>query len=555
MSDKYAFGKTNIVGQMAESTVRAESDVNQPAHVEVEAPIMAILQTQAARINNILDDTRESIRELYSKRMKEEIYAEYEKAAAAHKEEVRADLIQKLTPEIKASLKAQYAIQAKDEAAAETSRLRAALKAQIEFRLIEELRPDVVAKLRVELTEPVKEELRQELTAKRQNDEYDDNEEHRYRQQGQYHRDGHYDDHSEYQDEEHRIRHQDQHSCDGHRDDHSEHQDDEYDDKEEHQNRQQDQRSRDGHRDNRSGYQEDEYDDKEHHQNPQQDQHNRDCHREDHSRSPEQLNRDGQPLDYPSLSNHNEDLSFPGKQVNEEQQEAPPSFAFQGVKRSRLEQEYDEDDFWGRSPKRARISGYRAGEEELNIFGDGVEEEASSSNGSEEENDDNCDTTDHVSEAQEDKENIPPSSAYQGIKRSRFEEESEEEDVWGRSPKRMRLSSYGEEEEEEEDEWSGNRTEEEEGAKWDDDAAELEEEMKGSNTHGSSKENPIDLVDSDSENEAILEPAARWDPFLDVSNDQGYAPRQALPPDMLSRLPARMGQYAHAESDGTENFP
>ena len=529
MNDKYAFGKTNTVGQTAESTGRAEFDMNQPDHVEVEAPIMAILQTQAARINNILDETRKSIRELYSKRMKEEIYAEYEKVAAAHKEEVRVDLIQKLTPEIKASLKAQYAIQAKDEAAAELLRLRAALKTQIEFRLIEELRPDVVAKLRVELTEPVKEELRQELTAKRQDakpqdDEYNDNEEHRYRQQGQYRRDGHCDDRSEYQDEEHRMCQQDQHGSDGHHDDHPEYQDDEYDDKKEH-------------------------------QILQQDQHSRDCHGEDHSRSLEQLNRDEQPIDYSSLFKHNEDLSFPSKQGNEVQQEAPPSFAFRGVKRSRLEQEYDEDDFRGRSPKRARISGYRTGEEELDIFGDGVEEEGISSNGSEEENDDNCDTTDHVSEAQEDKENIPPSSAYQGIKRSRFEEESEEEDVWGRSPKRIRLSSFGEEEEEEEDEWSGNGTEEEEGAKCDDDAAEHEEEMEGFNTRGYSKENPIDLVDSDSENEAILESAARWDPFLDVSSDQGYAPRQALPPDMLSRLPARTGQYAPAKSDGTENLP
>ncbi|MCJ1466385.1 hypothetical protein MMC07_005004 [Pseudocyphellaria aurata] len=56
---------------------------------------MAILATQTALMAKILEDTKASLRQVFAEQIKEEIYAEYDKTAAAHREEIRAELIQK----------------------------------------------------------------------------------------------------------------------------------------------------------------------------------------------------------------------------------------------------------------------------------------------------------------------------------------------------------------------------------------------------------------------------------------------------------------------------
>ena len=157
--------------KIAKTAVRAVIELKQREHIEVEARAMSILEMQTALMDKIAADAKESLREVYAKQMKEEIYAQYDKTAVAHKEAVESELIKQLSPEIKTSLKMQYAAQAKieitkqldEELRSEHKELRAALKHEVESKLTEELRPEVKTTLRAELTEQVKEELRKEL--------------------------------------------------------------------------------------------------------------------------------------------------------------------------------------------------------------------------------------------------------------------------------------------------------------------------------------------------------------------------------------------------------
>ncbi|MCJ1266931.1 hypothetical protein MMC22_006816 [Lobaria immixta] len=159
--------------EIAKNAFRAELELKQHEHVEAEARRMAILETQTTLMNKIVEDTKESLREVYAKQMKEEIYAQYDKTAAAHREEVKSELVKQLTPEIKALLETQYAAHTKDEATkqldqsvrSESIRLATTLKSEVESKLTEELGPEVKTMLRAELTEPIKEELRRELKA------------------------------------------------------------------------------------------------------------------------------------------------------------------------------------------------------------------------------------------------------------------------------------------------------------------------------------------------------------------------------------------------------
>lgn len=308
MANKYVFGVTNTIGApfvytpeqsqsrscqakgrrsdnaLDENEVRVELEVNHRESVDAEARTAAILELQNSLMNKVLEDTKESPREVYAKQIMQEVFAQYQKTDAAHKEEVRLQLVEQLTPEVKAMLRA-------------------------------------------ELTDQVKEELRQELKAN-------------------YH--------------------------------------------------------------------------------------------------------------------HDEDLSFSGEQgketdhVDDVEDEASPSAASQGVKRSRLEQEYDEDDFRGRSPKKPRISEYGGEEddEEENEDEDENEEEDEWKEKDEEENEDEeegkgdddeqGDTTAHVGEVQE---KAPTSPNLRGVKRSRIEEESGEENNRERGPRGRAFSSSGEEHE------------------------------------------------------------------------------------------------------------
>lgn len=233
---------------------------------------MAILEAQTTLMSKIVEDTRETLSEVFAKEMKDKIYAQYDKTAAAHREEVKSELVKQLTPGIKASLKARYTARAMDE-------VRKEVRSEFELELIKKFNPEVKTLLRAKLVDTVKEELRQELKAKiyldLENHDRDDDGNRRYRQR-----------------------------------DYLSH------------------------------------------------------HRHSRSRSPKRVDRDEQAAYHPSRISYDEDTWFPTQQDDEietiykVQENSLPSLAFRGVKRSRIEQEYDEDDYLGCSSKRACISGF-----------------------------------------------------------------------------------------------------------------------------------------------------------------------------------------------------
>ncbi|MCJ1470310.1 hypothetical protein MMC07_008955 [Pseudocyphellaria aurata] len=157
--------------EIAKVAIRAELEMQQQEHVEVEARTIAIVGLQTALMNKIVEDTRDSLREVYAKQIKDEIYAQYNKTAAAHKEEVKSELVKQLTPEIMASLKAQYAAEVKvqvgkqrdEELRSKSISPSPTLNREVQLKLREELTPEVKATLRAELTEPIKQALRKEL--------------------------------------------------------------------------------------------------------------------------------------------------------------------------------------------------------------------------------------------------------------------------------------------------------------------------------------------------------------------------------------------------------
>lgn len=674
--------------EIAKIAIRAELEVKQREHVEVEARTIAILELQTALMNKIVEDTRESLREVHAKQIKDEIYAQYNKTAAAHKEEVKSELVKQLTPEIMALLKAQYAAEANfqvdkqrdEELRSESIRPSPTLEREVELKLMEELIPEVKATLRAELTEPIKQELRKELRAEvyadRENVAIDCEIETRprlmpeliptveatmRRELQDQTREETRADLTEIQtqfelDQKRRLisdsqpsigaklsqrltanltplikaelrdelldegalksdlledlklqieeflmtqythkfgragavrltpedqmqnelwtnleaalkndlfeeilpqivsilvehfsimlgqiigmklapdaqkTHSDEMNCletdksvyDGptdcdlryHVNDHYDdqydngahrYQGDDHDDSEDH------------------DFQAGDYGDSEEHRHCQQvqDSPNRDC--DDRFRSSNRPNRDEQPSYQLSQVYQDEDLSYSGKEsdksdhVDEVQDEAPPSSASRGVKRSRIEEEYDEDDYRGRNLKRERISSY-GGEEDLSIPGE------------------QCDETDQVDEVQEE---TPRSIASPGVKRSRIKQEYDEDDYWGHFPTKARISVYGGEAEDR------------------DSGEEMGETGREADTRGSSKEDAIDLADSESESESESEaiapkvaiPVTRRGPFLDDSDDEGNLQDESMLLGMLAAHPASTGQDTEQDTE------
>lgn len=124
-----------------------------------------------------------------------------------------------------------------------------------------------------------------------------------------------------------------------------------------------------------------------------------------------------------------------GCPVDEVLGEAPPSSTFRGVKRSR-EQEDDQDSLLGLRPKRTLVSFYE--EEEIEGQGRGKSDAYGSSFEDAIDLDSEFETEAFATPIAAP---VPPLSALRGIKRS-FEQAFDEEDNWGRSPKRARTSCY-----------------------------------------------------------------------------------------------------------------
>lgn len=159
-STKYAFGKTNLPGNLAEfvmpARLSASTATSQVEAVEAERRKASIISTQASLIAQVVKDTEQQLRAELTKEVKEDVAKKYATIASQHKEEVKAELINSLTPEIKATLRAEYESQVKQE-------LYLKLQKEVKDTLYQDLEPSVRASLKEDLRDSVREELRNEL--------------------------------------------------------------------------------------------------------------------------------------------------------------------------------------------------------------------------------------------------------------------------------------------------------------------------------------------------------------------------------------------------------
>lgn len=100
--------------EIAKSLARAAFEAKQHELVEEEARKIASSEAQTALMDKT-QKTTASPRNKYPTQTREKFYARHDKTAAAHKQEMKLELLKRSNPEIMAALSARYAVQAKDE--------------------------------------------------------------------------------------------------------------------------------------------------------------------------------------------------------------------------------------------------------------------------------------------------------------------------------------------------------------------------------------------------------------------------------------------------------
>ncbi len=160
--------------EAAKTECRVQAVERQREYLAAEARISDIVDAQQSLMAKVVVDVQETIREEYSKQMKDEVGALHHETLAARKNELEAELTEQLKPKVIADLEAQWEEPIKEELVqnfnAKLQNEFTKLQSSLRDEVISDLRPAVIAKLREELTEPViailKEELAEPIVAK-----------------------------------------------------------------------------------------------------------------------------------------------------------------------------------------------------------------------------------------------------------------------------------------------------------------------------------------------------------------------------------------------------
>lgn len=150
-----------------EITMRNEMD--QRELLDAKARSSDILTTQHSLMAKLVEDVKQNLKEAYSKEIREEVLAHYQRSTRALKEEAKSEFIKQIAPDVKAELRLELREEAKEEAVEELNeelrsefiKLKANLKSEVTSTLRAELSAEVRMELKAIYTDSIKDELRE----------------------------------------------------------------------------------------------------------------------------------------------------------------------------------------------------------------------------------------------------------------------------------------------------------------------------------------------------------------------------------------------------------
>lgn len=153
-----------------EITMRNEMD--QRELLDAKARSSDILTTQHSLMAKLVEDVRQNLKEAFSKEIREEVLAHYQRSSRAlkeeAKEEAKSEYIKQIASDVKAELRLELREEAKEEAVLELNeelrsefiKLKAHLKGEVTSTLRAELSSEVRMELKAIYTDSIKDELR-----------------------------------------------------------------------------------------------------------------------------------------------------------------------------------------------------------------------------------------------------------------------------------------------------------------------------------------------------------------------------------------------------------
>lgn len=149
-----------------EITMRNEMD--QRELLDAKARSSEILTTQHSLMAKLVEDVKQNLKEAYSKEIREEVLAQYQRSTRTLKEEAKSEFIKQIAPDVKAELRLELRQEAKEEAVVELNeelrsefiKLKAHLKGEVTSTLRAELSSEVRTELKAIYTDSIKDELR-----------------------------------------------------------------------------------------------------------------------------------------------------------------------------------------------------------------------------------------------------------------------------------------------------------------------------------------------------------------------------------------------------------
>lgn len=144
------------------------NEMDQRELLSAKARSSEILATQHSLMDKVIEDVKETLKEAYTKEIKEEVLAQYQRSTRTLKEDAKAEFIKQIAPDVKAELRLELrqevretvVMELNEELGNEFMKLKANLKGEVTSTLRAELASEVRTELKAMYTDSVKDELR-----------------------------------------------------------------------------------------------------------------------------------------------------------------------------------------------------------------------------------------------------------------------------------------------------------------------------------------------------------------------------------------------------------
>lgn len=154
--------------EATKTQITMRNEMDQREMLDAKARSSQILTTQHFLMAKVIEDVKQNLKEAYSKEIREEVLAQYQRSTKILKEEAKVEFIKQIAPDVKAELRLELRQEAKEEAVVELNeelrsefiKLKAHLKGEVTSTLRSELSFEVRTELKAIYTDLIKDELR-----------------------------------------------------------------------------------------------------------------------------------------------------------------------------------------------------------------------------------------------------------------------------------------------------------------------------------------------------------------------------------------------------------